>query len=135
MKNTIWLILICLLFTTKTFSQEIKIPGLCNPQLDTVTLKETTMVDAVNWSESKPLMVKCDDGKVYALHRFNISIFTRKPLQTIEYGTGEEGGIPILAENAIKRAKAGDTVILKNAIYLDANKAEQKLPVISFQLK
>src|SRR5439155_549260 len=79
--------------------------------------------------------VKCDDGKIYVLHRFNISIFTRKPLQTIEYGTGEEGGIPILAENAIKRAKAGDTVILKNAVYFDANKAEQKLPVISFQLK
>jgi|SRR6185436_18763338 len=118
-----------------TFSQEMKIPNLCKPQLDTAMIQEATMEDAVKWSESKPLKVGCDDGKVYILHRFNISIFTKKPLQTIEYGTGEEGGIPILARNAIMRAKAGDTVILKNAVYMDENKKEQKLPVISFQLK
>ena len=124
-----------LFFYVSSFSQELKIPTTCKPQLDTAMMAEATMEDAVKWSETKPLKVKCDDGKVYILHRFNISIFTKKPLQTIEYGTGEEGGIPILAQNAIKRAKAGDTVILKNVVYTDSTKTEQKLPVISFQLK
>jgi hypothetical protein len=126
---------IFIFLSTKTFSQELKIPGLCKPQLDTAMMQEASMEEAIKWSESKPLKVGCDDGKVYILHRFNISIFTKKPLQTIEYGTGEEGGIPILAQNAIKKAKAGDTVILKNAVYTDSNAKEQKLPVISFQLK
>jgi hypothetical protein len=128
-------VLLMFIFSIEASSQEVKIPGLCKPQLDTAMMQEATMEDAIKWSESKPLKVGCDDGKVYILHRFNISIFTKKPLQTIEYGTGEEGGIPILAQNAIKKAKAGDTVILKNAVYTDGNKAEQKLPVISFQLK
>ena len=110
-------------------------PKLCKPQIDTVMMKEVTVEDAVKWSESKPLRVGCDDGKIYVLHRFNISVFMLNPLQTIEYGTGEEGGIPILARNAIMRAKAGDTVILKNAVYLDAQKQEKKLPVISFKMK
>ncbi|MEO5571993.1 MAG: hypothetical protein ABIT08_06200 [Bacteroidia bacterium] len=136
MKTSISLtVAFCLLFSAKTFSQEIKIPGMCMPLLDTAMLQEVKIDSAVKWSESKPLKVKCDDGKSYILHRFNISIFTKKPLQTIEYGTGEEGGIPILAENAIKKAKAGDTVILKNAVYIDENKTEQKLPVISFKLQ
>src|ERR1041384_5530939 len=136
MEKKIWIsILASLLFYVKTFSQEIKIPNMCKPLLDTAELAEVKLEDAVKWSESKPLKVKCDDGKSYVLHRFNISIFTKKPLQTIEYGTGEEGGIPILARNAIMRAKTGDTVILKNAVYTDENAKEQKLPVISFKLE
>ncbi|HKR04663.1 MAG TPA: hypothetical protein VJY62_08490 [Bacteroidia bacterium] len=135
MRTILLMEFLLVIFSLHGFAQEVKIPGLCKPQLDTAMVQETTMEEAIKWSESKPLKVGCDDGKVYILHRFNISIFTKKPLQTIEYGTGEEGGIPILAQNAIKKAKAGDTVILKNAVYTDSSKAEQKLPVISFQLK
>lgn len=135
MKNVVILIVSFVLFSAKIFAQEMQIPGMCKPELDSVMLQEVSIQNAVEWSESKPLTVVCDDGKSYVLHRFNISIFTIKPLQTIEYGTGEEGGIPILARNAIMKAKASDTVILKNAVYIDENNQEQKLPVISFQLK
>jgi hypothetical protein len=135
MKTILLIIPAVIIFSINVHAQALKVPDLCQPQIDTAMVHETTMEEAVKWSQTKPLKVRCDDGKVYILHRFNISIFTKKPLQTIEYGTGEEGGIPILAENAIKRAKTGDTVIIKNAVYLDNNKAEQKLPVISFQLK
>jgi hypothetical protein len=135
MKSPLILLMTLILVSGKSFSQDIKIPNMCKPLLDTAMIQEVTKEDAVKWSETKPLTVKCDDGKSYVLNRFNISIFTKKPLQTIEYGTGEEGGIPILARNAIMRAKPGDTVILKNSVYLDEKKAEQKLPVISFQLK
>lgn len=123
-----------LFFSLKNFSQEIKMPKMCKPQLDSVMLREVMLADAIKWSETKPLQVGCDEGNVFVLYRFDISIFTLKPMQTIEYGTGEKGGIPILAQNAIKRAKAGDTVILKNAVYIDANGKEQKLPVISFKM-
>lgn len=108
---------------------------MCKPQMDSMMMKEVTIDAAIKWSEAKPLRVGCDDGEIYILHRFDISVFTLNPLQAQEYGTGEEGGIPILARNAIMKAKAGDTVILKNAVYIDSNAKEQKLPVISFQLK
>jgi hypothetical protein len=133
-KLLISLTVLCIV-SVNVFSQELNIPNMCKPLLDTAMMQDVLIDDAIKWSESKPLKVKCDDGKSYVLHRFNVSIFTKKPLQTIEYGTGEEGGIPILARNAIMRAKAGDTVIFKNVIYIDENAQEQKLPVISFKLE
>ncbi len=115
------------------FSQDVKAIKMCKPYQDS-TITEIKIENVIKWSESKPLRVGCDDGKVYILHRFDISVFTLNPLQTREYGTGEEGGIPILARNAIMKAGKGDTVILKNAVYLDEQKQEHKLPVISFKL-
>jgi hypothetical protein len=136
MKASIYVsVIFCFLFSAKGFSQELNIPNMCKPLLDTAMMQDVLIDEAIKWSESKPLTVKCDNGKSYVLHRFNVSIFTKKPLQTIEYGTGEEGGIPILARNAIMRAKPGDTVIFKNVIYIDENAEEQQLPVISFKLQ
>ncbi len=116
------------------FSQESKTAETCKPYLDSMRT-EMTIEDALKWADSAPIRVSCDDGKIYTLLKFDISIFTKKPLQTREFGTGEKGGIPILAYKAIENGKPGDTVILKNTVYLDAERKEQKLPVISFVLK
>lgn len=136
MKNKIILIALVFLFiSTKNFAQEIKSTGMCKPQLDTVMLKEVKIEDAIKWSENIPIKVGCEDGKVYILHSYDFTFLTLNPFQNREYGIGDDKGIPLLAQNALKKSKPGDTVILKNVTYLDENAKEKKLPVISFQLK
>ncbi len=119
---------------TATAQEAAPVPDACRPWMDSV---QTTMTvaDLGAWADKSPVKVSCDDGMVYTLHRFDISVFTRNPLQTKGYGTGEEGGIPILARRAIDKCSTGDAFIMKNAVYLDANGAEQRLPVISIQVE
>lgn len=127
------LLFICL-FTYSIFAQEQKKdePGTCRP--DSLINEELSTEDVLKWAEAVPLKVYCENGKYYILNFFEISIFTLNPLQSTEYGVGEKG-VPLYAQMAIKKMKPGDTLILKNANYLDENQKEQKLPFISFSVK
>jgi hypothetical protein len=94
-----------------------------------------TPEEAAAWADNVPIRVGCSDGKVYTLSSYDISIFTRNPMQTRAFGKGEAGGIPVLARNAIDKLAKGDAFILKNAVYVDADGKEKTLPVISFSIE
>lgn len=117
-----------------SFAQEVKLPGMCKPFLDSM-ITEITVDIAVKWAETAPIKVACDDGRQYKLHYYEFNIFTMNPMQNREFGIGDEKGIPLLALNALKKLKTKDTVILKNVKYLDAAGKEQKLTAVSFQIQ
>jgi len=121
-------------WTGPVLAQDTKAPSLCKPWLDSLQ-SSVTHEEAIAWADNPPIRVACDDGTVYTLSKFDISVFTRNPLQTRQFGTGEEGGIPLLARRALDNLKTGDAFILKNAVYVDAQGAEHALPVISFSIE
>lgn len=84
--------------------------------------RKIAIADALVWIGSDTLMVKCSNGDNYRLNTFNVSMLTLKPFQTREFGIAELG-MPILARNAIKNARSGDTVYLKKVTAL--NKAHE----------
>lgn len=133
MNRVIKLIFFFFGYAISLYAQEIKLPNICKPQLDSM-LKDVKVDDALKWAEQKPIRVGCDDGKVYVLNHFEVSFFIMNPMQTKEFGIGDSTGLPLLAQNMLKRVKPGDTVILKNVTYIDDKAVEQKLPVISFRL-
>lgn len=116
-----------------SWSQTAKVPGVCKMFLDEKMIAEIKIEDAIKWSELTPPMVQCDDGKIYKLESFQISYLSLKPFQNQDFGIGE-GGFPIMAQRAIKSGKAGDTIILKQATYTDANGTKNTLPTISLKL-
>ena len=108
---------------------------VCNPPVDANNTHEISITDAVAWAQSQPLEVLCDGKTTLELYQFQIQIITKDPLATTDYGIGE-AGIPILALNAIKNAKPGDTVFLKNVTFKEKTTREVlKLPNIVFNLK
>jgi hypothetical protein len=133
-KYSALLVIAFAILTLQSVAQTVKVPGVCKPYLDSVMLKDLTLEEATKWCESVPPKIKCDNDSIYILNTFEISIFTLNPMQNKQYGIGE-GGVPLLAQNAIKNLKKGDTIILKNASYLDSGGKAQKLPVISFPIK
>jgi hypothetical protein len=107
----------------------------CNPPADSNNTHEIAIADVLKWAPTQPLEVTCDGKTTVELYQFQIQIISKDPLQTIDYGTGE-AGIPILAINALKRAKPGDTVFLKNVTFKERTSREVlKLPNIVFTLK
>ena len=86
-----------------------------------------TLDEIKSWTDSLPLLVKGDNGKIYKLHTFDIAIIQKEPYQMQEFGTGIDG-FPILARRAIDNLKAGDSVFLKNVNYTDEKNQDQKLP-------
>ncbi len=108
---------------------------VCNPPVDAGNTHEISITDAVAWAQSQPLEVLCDGKTTLELYQFQIQVITKDPLATTDYGIGE-AGIPILALNAIKNAKPGDTVFLKNVTFKEKTSREVlKLPNIVFNLK
>jgi hypothetical protein len=111
------------------FSQS-KSPASCKIFLNEQELKEPTVAQVQEWCEQEPPMVICDDGTIYRLENFQINFMTLKPFQNQDFGIGQKG-FPILARRAVKNAKPGDTIILKEATYLDKEGKLQPLPIIS----
>lgn len=108
---------------------------VCNPPIDGNNTHEISISDAVTWAQSQPLEVSCDGKTTVELYQFQIQIISKDPLATTDYGIGE-AGVPILAVNAIKNAKPGDTVFLKNITFKERSSREiLKLPNIVFSLK
>ena len=131
MKNFIFLMF---LFTTvSAYAQEAKLPSGCKMYLDEAIVAEISKDAAVKWCELSPPEVKCADGVVYRLETFKISFLTLSPFQNQDFGIGQQG-FPIRARQAVAGAKSGDTIILKEATYLDANGNSQKLPTLSFKI-
>lgn len=119
--------------STVTLSQTPKSPVTCKMFLEDKVVSEITLENAIKWCDLEPPTVQCDD-KVYKLETFKISFLTLKPFQSQDFGIGE-GGFPVRARMAIKDAKSGDTIILKEATYTDASGTKNTLPVISFKIK
>ena len=108
---------------------------VCNPPVDANNTHEITIADALAWAQTQPLEVLCDGKTTIELYQFQIQIITKEPLSTNDYGIGE-AGMPILAINAIKSAKPGDTVFLKNVTFKEKSSREVlKAPNIVFTLK
>lgn len=148
-KTIVWLFLLTFLYTgmlcaqnksegKKPQAKEEKKPlryKVCNPPVDTDNTHMVSLADAVKWAESQPLEVLCDGKTTVQLYQFQIQIISKEPLATVDYGIGE-AGIPILAVNAIKNAKPGDTVFLKNVTFKDRTTREVlKSPNIVFTIK
>jgi len=108
---------------------------VCNPPVDVDNTHEISVADAIKWAESQPLEVLCDGKTTIELYQFQIQLITMDPLSTVDYGIGE-GGVPLLALNALKKAKAGDTVFLKNVTFKERSSREiLNAPNIVFKLK
>ena len=106
----------------------------CHIPSDSTVLLKVSLEEAMAWSDSVPLTVICDDMKTYKLHNFDFTIMTLKPFESKEFGTGN-GGIPILAKRSIASMQPRDAIIIKNATYLDENRQELPLPIITFSIR
>ncbi len=108
---------------------------ICSPPPDSGNTRQVALEDAIAWFKTDPIEVMCDGKVAVELYQFNIQIITKEPLSTKDFGLGQ-GGMPILAVNAIKAAKPGDTVFLKNVTYKDRTTREVlKAPNIVFTIK
>ncbi|MEO8149149.1 MAG: hypothetical protein ABI723_16000 [Bacteroidia bacterium] len=138
---------ICLLLTTITVATlsaqakkstakkpaTVKAPTKCQLLIGDVAKSKVTVNEALAWCDSLPLYVKGDNGVKYKLKSFGINVIQKDPFLSQDYGIGE-GGMPILARRAIEKLKEGDSVFLKNALYVDAQNQDQKLPNIVFAI-
>lgn len=107
---------------------------MCTIPTDSTASTKVSLADAQAWADEAPLKVVCNDGNVYSLNQFTISIISLKPLQTTEYGLANNG-IPILARKAIDTMKPGDTIFLKGVSGKDKSGKELKLPNVVFVIK
>lgn len=129
----------CCLAQNTTKSAAVK-PGqatllkMCTLPTDSTASTKIPLADAQAWADETPLKVVCNDGNVYSLNQFTISIISLKPLQTTEYGLANNG-IPILARKAIDTMKPGDTIFLKGVSGKDKSGKDLKLPNVVFVIK
>ncbi len=103
-----------------------KAPTKCSILLGETANNKLTVTQLLAWCDSVPL-VKGDNNVKYKLKSFDINVIQKEPFLSQDYGTGE-GGMPILARKAIENLKEGDSVFLKNIIYVNAENQDQKLP-------
>ena len=111
----------------------VKPPTKCSLLIGDTAKTKVTVTEALAWCDSLPLMVKGDNKVKYKLKSFGIMVIQKEPFLNQDYGIGE-GGIPILARRAIEKLKEGDSVFLKNALYVDEQNQDQKLPNIVFAI-
>jgi hypothetical protein len=105
----------------------------CHLAADSTISMKVKLSDVQAWADATSLTVICDDNKTYALHQFNVSLIIMSPMQTKDFGTGNDG-IPILGRRAINDMKKGDTILLKDVTAKDDKDAEIKLPTIVFSI-
>ena len=128
-----YVIAFLMIFSASLAAGQDKLPSGCKMFLDGNEVIQISKEAAVKWCETSPPEVKCADGQVYKLESFKISFLTLSPFMNQDFGVGEKG-FPIRARQAIAGAKTGDTIILKEATYLDAQGNVQKLPTLSFKI-
>jgi hypothetical protein len=135
MKKNIALVVVVMLFmSSASFAQKAKAPSACKMYLEGKVVEEISVEDALKWCDLTPPTIKCDDGKVYFLQTFMVNFFTMKPLQNKDFGIGE-GGIPIMARNAIAKGMSGDAIVLKEVSAVDSEGNKVAFQVISLKLK
>ncbi len=137
MKNAVKLFMLLVvhaILSSNVVAQTVKVPTSCKMYLDDKMVVDVTVEDAIKWCELTSPLVQCDDGKIYKIESFQISYLTLKPFMSRDFGIGE-GGFPIMARNAVKNGKPGDTIILKEVTYTDASGNKNNLPVISLKFK
>jgi hypothetical protein len=125
--------LVALILSIQVYGQESKIPASCKMYLDETVVTEITKETAIKWCELSPPTVKCADGIIYKLETFKVNFLTLKPFMNYDFGEGQ-AGLPIKARQAVANANPGDTIILKEATYLDAAGNPQPLPTLSFKI-
>jgi len=112
---------------------KVKPATKCMLLIGDVAKSKVTVAEALAWCDTLPLMVKGDNGVKYKLKNFGITVIQKEPFQSKGFGIGE-GGMPILAYRAIEQLKEGDSVFLKDVMYVDAQNQDQKLPNIVFAI-
>ena len=127
-------ILVCVIalgfISTASVAQKAKV---CYLITDKDSDQELTLDEAISWAETVPVIATCNDGQMYTMYSFDISIFQRNPLMTRSFGTGIEG-VPLMALNGIKKAKVGDTIILQNIVCKGDDGNDINIPMISFEI-
>ena len=114
--------------------QPLPKPIRCHLPCDTPNSSKVTLSQALAWADSVPLKVIDEKGKSFKLHHFNFSIINMSPMETKEYGIGNDG-IPILARKAMDNLKPKDAVFLKDVTYLNESNEEKPLANIVFSIK
>jgi hypothetical protein len=78
-------------------------------------------------------LVRGDNGITYKLKSFEVMVIQKEPFLSQDFGIAE-GGMPILAYKAIQKSKGGDSVFLKNVMFVDDKNQNQKLPNVVFAI-
>jgi hypothetical protein len=105
----------------------------CQVPSDTSADNTMSVAQITEWADSKPLQVKCGNGKMYSLTQFSITMIKHNPMQTLDYGTGING-FPILARKAMDQMQSSDTILLRDITAKDDAGNEVKLATIVFKV-
>lgn len=84
----------------------------CHVPADSTLSNKLTLAEIQAWADKLPLEVICEDSSSFRLSQFNFTIINMNPMQTKEYGTGNDG-IPIMARKAIDKLSTGDTILMR----------------------
>lgn len=141
-KKIFFTLLVATLATSAGFAQAkkapakkttVKAPTKCMILVGDVTKSKVNVTQALAWCDSLPLIVKGDNGVKYKLKSFGVMVIQKEPFLSQDFGIAE-GGMPILARRAIEKCKEGDSVYMKDVIYVDEKNQDQKLPNIVFSI-
>jgi len=135
MKKKIQILLVVLTivsFISYSFVLPSSVSG-CKIVLDGEVISEVSVEKLLQWCESTPPVIQCENGKLYKLKYFNVSFFTLKPLMNRDFGVGE-GGIPIRAVQAVEKGMTGDALVLKNIQAIATDGTEIKIEVLSIKI-
>lgn len=92
-----------------------------------------TIDQAKTWADQTPLKVLCE-GTPYFLEQFQISMTTMNPLQTKEFGIGNQA-LPLMARRELDKLQPKDGVLLKEVSAKDEKGNLVKLPNVVFSIK
>lgn len=110
-----------------------KAPTKCMIWINDAAKNKVNVTEALAWCDSLPLIVKGDNGVKYKLKSFGVMVIQKEPFLSQDFGIAE-GGMPLLARRAIERGKEGDSVFMKDVIYVDEKNQDQKLPNVVFSI-
>jgi hypothetical protein len=133
------LVILVLLASTNAFSQQKKTPPPtptvknCHVPADTANTNTLALQDIKDWADSKSLVVRCTGGKTYTLTQFTISIIKQNPMQTLDFGIGNNG-IPLMARKAIDQMGPMDTILMREVNAKDDTGKDCKLSTIVFKV-
>ncbi len=126
--------------STCAYSQQKKTPPPsppsvkdCHVPADSANNNSLALQDIKDWADSKTLIVRCTGGKMYTLTKFTISIIKQNPMQTLDFGIGNNG-IPLMARKAIDQMGPMDTILMREVAAKDDTGKDCKLSTIVFKV-
>jgi hypothetical protein len=134
MKNLCSILFFAILFSINVKAQE-GAPSKCSCISDSIDLKKINVAVALRLFDAAPIMVKCDNNKVYKLNAFEFTYLSLKPFEAKTFGIGDSRGIPLMGRRQLVKSKPTDTIIFKEVIGLDDKGVETKLPNVSVKLE